>query len=264
MELRGNVVLVSSDGLRLETERLRWDAEAQRAWTTEPVTIYRRAPWCAGSGFESRVAEEETSIKGRVRATFSAARPRAGRLRASMNPSGSRWRAVVVWSAVTLAPAAWAQPAPSRPRPARPAATAQSPAPRPDGPAAEPGRAQRPGHGGRRPAREPAEGRARHLHRQRGGEAEQLDPVRRPHGGVPGRQGRTASSARSRPATCGSSPATAGRAPRSAPSTTTPSSAWCSSATRGSGGRTTWSPASASRSTSPRTGAWSRAASRSA
>ena len=33
MELRGNVVLVSSDGLRLETERLRWDAEAQRAWT---------------------------------------------------------------------------------------------------------------------------------------------------------------------------------------------------------------------------------------
>ena len=25
VELRGNVVLVSSDGLRLETERLRWD-----------------------------------------------------------------------------------------------------------------------------------------------------------------------------------------------------------------------------------------------
>src|SRR6185295_2927678 len=39
VELRGNVVLVSSDGLRLETERLRWDAEAQRAWTNEPVII---------------------------------------------------------------------------------------------------------------------------------------------------------------------------------------------------------------------------------
>ncbi len=40
---------------------------------------------------------------------------------------------VVVWSAVTLATAAWAQPVPPRPRPARPAAAAQPPAPRPDG-----------------------------------------------------------------------------------------------------------------------------------
>ena len=40
---------------------------------------------------------------------------------------------VVVWSAVTLATAAWAQPVPPRPRPARPAAAAQPPAPRPEG-----------------------------------------------------------------------------------------------------------------------------------
>lgn len=40
---------------------------------------------------------------------------------------------LLVWSAVTLAPAAWAQPVSPRPRPARPAATAQSPAPRPEG-----------------------------------------------------------------------------------------------------------------------------------
>jgi LPS export ABC transporter protein LptC len=70
VELRGNVVLVSSDGLRLETERLRWDADAQRAWTNEPVTIYRSGTVVRGTGFESRVAEEATSIKGRVRATF--------------------------------------------------------------------------------------------------------------------------------------------------------------------------------------------------
>ena len=70
VELRGNVVLVSSDGLRLETERLRWDAEAQRAWTTEPVIIYRSGTVVRGTGFESRVAEEATTIKGRVRATF--------------------------------------------------------------------------------------------------------------------------------------------------------------------------------------------------
>jgi lipopolysaccharide export system protein LptA len=42
--------------------------------------------------------------------------------------------ALVLWSAMTLSPAAWAQTAP-RPRPARPA-TAQAPAPRPDGPGA--------------------------------------------------------------------------------------------------------------------------------
>ncbi len=41
--------------------------------------------------------------------------------------------AVVVWSMVTLTTAAWAQPVPSRSRPARPAAAAQSPTPRPDG-----------------------------------------------------------------------------------------------------------------------------------
>jgi len=70
VELRGNVVLISSDGLRLETDRLRWDAEAQRAWTEDPVVIYRAGAVVRGTGFESKVAEEISSIKGRVRATF--------------------------------------------------------------------------------------------------------------------------------------------------------------------------------------------------
>jgi LPS export ABC transporter protein LptC len=70
VELRGNVVLVSSDGLRLETERLRWQAEAQRAWTDAPVVIYRTGAVVRGTGFESRVADEVSNIKGRVRATF--------------------------------------------------------------------------------------------------------------------------------------------------------------------------------------------------
>ena len=68
--LRGNVVLVSTDGLRLETDRLNWDADQQRAWTQDPVVIYRSGAVVRGTGFESRVAEEVTSIKGRVRATF--------------------------------------------------------------------------------------------------------------------------------------------------------------------------------------------------
>jgi lipopolysaccharide export system protein LptA len=57
-----------------------------------------------------------------------------------MRPSFARrfaLGAVVVWSAATLSTAAWAQTTPSRPRPARPPATAQSPAaPRPEGPGA--------------------------------------------------------------------------------------------------------------------------------
>ncbi|HKW91183.1 MAG TPA: LPS export ABC transporter periplasmic protein LptC [Methylomirabilota bacterium] len=70
VDLRGNVVLVSSDGLRLETDRLRWDAAEQRAWTEEPVVIYRSGAIVRGTGFESRVNEEVSNIKGRVRATF--------------------------------------------------------------------------------------------------------------------------------------------------------------------------------------------------
>jgi len=44
--------------------------------------------------------------------------------------------AAVLWSAATLSTVGWAQTAPSRPRPSRPAASAESPAPRPDGPSA--------------------------------------------------------------------------------------------------------------------------------
>lgn len=70
VDLRGHVVLISSEGLRLETDRLHWDAAGQRAWTDEAVTIYRSGAVVRGTGFESRVAEEVSSIKGRVRATF--------------------------------------------------------------------------------------------------------------------------------------------------------------------------------------------------
>ena len=41
VELRGHVVVVSSDGLRLETDRLNWMAKEQRVWTDQPVTIWR-------------------------------------------------------------------------------------------------------------------------------------------------------------------------------------------------------------------------------
>jgi LPS export ABC transporter protein LptC len=84
VELRGHVVLVSSDGLRLETDRLRWDAEGQRAWTEDPVVIYRAGAVVRGTGFESKVAEEISSIKGRVRATFK----RGGAVPTDVDPAG--------------------------------------------------------------------------------------------------------------------------------------------------------------------------------
>jgi len=71
VELRGNVVLETSDGLRLETPRLAWTAKEQRAWTEDPVTIYRGGVVVRGRGFESRVNEQATTIKGRVRAIMS-------------------------------------------------------------------------------------------------------------------------------------------------------------------------------------------------
>jgi len=71
VELRGNVVLVSSEGMRVETTVLRWANAEGRAWTEQPVTIYRSGGVVKGSGLEARPSEETTLIHGRVTATFS-------------------------------------------------------------------------------------------------------------------------------------------------------------------------------------------------
>src|SRR6266545_3089638 len=75
VELRGHVVVVSSDGLRMETNRLNWAAKEQRVWTDDPVTIWRTGVVVRGQGFESRVKEEVTRIKGRARATITRGQP---------------------------------------------------------------------------------------------------------------------------------------------------------------------------------------------
>lgn len=92
--LRGNVVLVSSDGLRLETAQLHWNAKEERAWTDAPVTLYRGTVVVKGQGLDARIAEEMTAVKGRIRATFGAppgaspaAEPSAGAARAPGGPS---------------------------------------------------------------------------------------------------------------------------------------------------------------------------------
>jgi LPS export ABC transporter protein LptC len=70
VEMRGNIVLTSSDGLRLETSRLLWSNSESRAWTEAPVTIYRSGVVVTGSGLDTRPAEEFTVVRGPVQATF--------------------------------------------------------------------------------------------------------------------------------------------------------------------------------------------------
>ncbi len=71
VEIRKNVVLVSSDGLRLETDTLRWEAKERRVWTTDPVTIFREGAIVRGRGLDAWMVDERTQVKGRLRATFS-------------------------------------------------------------------------------------------------------------------------------------------------------------------------------------------------
>jgi LPS export ABC transporter protein LptC len=76
VEIRRNVVVTSSDGLRLDTSVLRWDASRQRLWTDAPVTLSRGASVVKGSGLEVRMEEEATTVSGRVQATFDLGRRR--------------------------------------------------------------------------------------------------------------------------------------------------------------------------------------------
>jgi LPS export ABC transporter protein LptC len=77
VELRGKVVLVSSEGLRVETTVLRWNNGEGRAWTDQPVTIYKGAGVVKGTGLEARPHEEITLVRGRVTATFGGAKAAA-------------------------------------------------------------------------------------------------------------------------------------------------------------------------------------------
>ena len=76
VQVRGNVVVTSNDGLRLETAVLRWEAEAKRLWTDTPVTLTRNGSTVLGSGLDVRMADEATTISGPVRATFEMGRRR--------------------------------------------------------------------------------------------------------------------------------------------------------------------------------------------
>lgn len=71
VEIRKNVVMVNTQGVRLQTETLRWQAKERRVWTTDPVTIFREGTVVTGQGLDSWMSLEQTRVKGRVRAIFS-------------------------------------------------------------------------------------------------------------------------------------------------------------------------------------------------
>jgi LPS export ABC transporter protein LptC len=77
LEIRQNVVLTSDDGLRLETTVLRWHAADRRIWTDAPVRIVRSGAVIEGSALDVKMADDVTTIGGRVRAVF-ASRTRDG------------------------------------------------------------------------------------------------------------------------------------------------------------------------------------------
>ncbi|HYE91281.1 MAG TPA: LPS export ABC transporter periplasmic protein LptC [Terriglobales bacterium] len=70
IELRGNVVVTSSDGLRLETDVLRWSGDERRLWTDVPVTLSAPGGVVHGRSLEVAMASDATIMGGRVRARF--------------------------------------------------------------------------------------------------------------------------------------------------------------------------------------------------
>ena len=70
LEIRKNVVVTSSDGVRLETSVLRWQGAEKRLWTDAPVRISGGGAVTDGSALDVRMAEEYTTMGGRVHAVF--------------------------------------------------------------------------------------------------------------------------------------------------------------------------------------------------
>ena len=74
LEIRNNVVLTSSDGFRLETSVLRWQNAEKRLWTDAPVRLSRGGTVADGTALDVRMADESTTLSGRVHTTFGESR----------------------------------------------------------------------------------------------------------------------------------------------------------------------------------------------
>jgi len=70
IEIRNNVVVTSSDGLRLDTSVLRWQAAEKRLWTDTPVRLSRDGAIAEGTALDVRMADGSTTMAGRVHSIF--------------------------------------------------------------------------------------------------------------------------------------------------------------------------------------------------
>ena len=70
VEVRGNVVLTSNDGLRVETTVIHWSGGDRRLWTDAPVVLSRQGSVVRGTALEVRTEEETATVSGPVRAVF--------------------------------------------------------------------------------------------------------------------------------------------------------------------------------------------------
>lgn len=68
--VRDNVVVLSDDGLKLETRELRWLAKDRRLTTSSPVVLSGRGAVVKGTGLDVDVGAERAVVRGRVRAVF--------------------------------------------------------------------------------------------------------------------------------------------------------------------------------------------------
>ena len=237
VEVRRNVVVTSDDGLRLETSVLRWDADERRLWTDAPVRAV--APRLGRSGHRTRRAHGGRGGDGDG--------PGAGHLRPGQGEVVMIRAAVILTVGLSLvASDALAQSSRAATAPGRASVAKQTGLPGTGG-----SRAAAPAVTSRHQAGDDADGKPAErskdqpvtvdsdkmerfgkeglviFTRQRGRAAGQLGAVRRPHGGLPGREGRPDPPDgvdRQRP---DHHARTAAPAPPGAPSTTSSSSAWC-------------------------------------
>jgi LPS export ABC transporter protein LptC len=65
--LRGNVVVVSDDGLRMTTPELHWRNKDRQLFTPAPVQIQRAGTTITGRGLDVRMPEQEAVVQRNVR-----------------------------------------------------------------------------------------------------------------------------------------------------------------------------------------------------
>jgi LPS export ABC transporter protein LptC len=70
VEVKGEVVVITSEGLRLETPLLRWDSRANQVYTDSVVRISKGKDVVTGVGMEADPELKQIRLKGKVKGTI--------------------------------------------------------------------------------------------------------------------------------------------------------------------------------------------------